>query len=93
MFTGFGVLCSLRWWRFRKGARSVGPGLGARFHLGPAGDVPPSIAHSGVLESAEGAAPLSPPASAVHDEGVFLRLAAATIPRCCAYCTPTHKIE
>ena len=32
---GFGVLCSFGWWRFREGARSVGPGLGARLHLGP----------------------------------------------------------
>ena len=53
--TGFGVLCSLRWWRFREGAHSVGPGLGARLHPGPAGgDVPPLIAHSvnsGVLDT------------------------------------------
>ena len=28
--------------RFREGARSVGPGLGARLHLGPPGDVAPT---------------------------------------------------
>ena len=32
--------------RFREGARSVGPGLGARLHLGPPGGVPPLLAHS-----------------------------------------------
>ena len=46
---GFGVLCSLRWWRFREGARSVGPGLGARLQLGPAGDVAPLFSHSDVF--------------------------------------------
>ena len=51
LFTGFGVLCSLRWWRFREGARSVGPGLGARLHLGPAGDVAPLFSHSDVSPS------------------------------------------
>ena len=41
------MLYLLRHRRLREGALSVGPGLGARLHLGPAGDVPPLMRHIG----------------------------------------------
>ena len=44
------MLYLLRRRRLREGARSVGPGLGARLQLGPAGGVAPHVFIMGILK-------------------------------------------